>query len=85
MTELITTTIMRLTNACILVAGFAVTARIWPVCENPDCAEEDGPIIAQPTEQWLPVAFHVEGQVWGGLMNDIVVLLDSHMCDEPYV
>jgi hypothetical protein len=51
MTELMTATIMLLTNACILVAGFAVLiARMWLVCDNPDCAKEDDPIIAQPME-----------------------------------
>jgi hypothetical protein len=70
MTEMMTTILTLLTNACILVAGFAVTARMWPVCDNPDCAIEDDPIITQPME-WLPISVHVEGQVWAGLMDTI--------------
>jgi hypothetical protein len=38
----------------ILVAGFAITARMWSVCDNPDCAEEDDPTVTQPME-WLPI------------------------------
>jgi hypothetical protein len=80
MIELTTTTITILADAYILVAGlmgsgaiagFAVTARMWPACDNPDCAEEGDPIIAQPME-WLPIAVHVEGRVRGGITDDIV-------------
>jgi hypothetical protein len=77
MTELMTTTIMLLTNACILVAGFAVTARMWLVCDNPHCAKEDNPIIAQ-LMKWLPIAVHLEGQVWGGLKW--MKVLASYFC-----
>jgi len=64
MIELTTTTISLLADAYLLVAdlmgsyaiaGFAVTARMWPVCDNPDCAIEGDPIIAHPIWNGFPL------------------------------